>query len=156
MSRFSANSRNGGSLNNTSVTWLSTTERRSLRRPSPTQNGAVKETLIAEEMTTNVDTDLDSSKKLMPSLGNPALHIGFVHQEDVPGLTTFPVAMSSNSASTLGQQQPCSPEGALHQRPTKPVEWRVHLASVKVRFYALISLQLTTSDAEPNLSTNRV
>jgi hypothetical protein len=108
-------------------------------------------------MTTNVDTDLDSSKKLMPSLGNPALRIGFVHQEDVPGLiTTFPVAMSSNSASTLGQQQPCSPEGALHQRPTKPVEWRVHLASVKVRFYALISLQLTTSDAEPNLSTNRV
>jgi hypothetical protein len=96
----------------------------------------VKETLIPEEMTTNVDTELDSSKKMMPSLGNPALRIGFVHQEDV-GPTTFPAATSSNPTSTLGQQQPCSPDGALYQRPTKPVEWRVHLAHVKVRFSSL-------------------
>ena len=131
-SRFSANSRNGSSLNNTSGTWLSTAERRSLRRPSPTLNGAVKETLIPEEMTTNVDTELlDGSKKMMPSLGNPALRIGFVHQEDA-GLSAFPAATAASAASTLGQQQPCSPDGVLYHRPAKPVEWRVHLASVKV------------------------
>ncbi|XP_046440100.1 neurotensin receptor type 1-like [Daphnia pulex] len=134
--RFSANSRNGGSVNNTSGTWLSTAERRSLRRPSPTANGAVKETLIPEEMTTNVDTELldgGSSKKMMPALGNPALRIGFVHQEEV-GLSGFPVvSTASNVAGALvgQQQQPCSPDGVLYHRPAKPVEWRVHLASVK-------------------------
>lgn len=141
-SRFSANSRNGGSVNNTSGTWLSTAERRSLRRPSPTANGAVKETLIPEEMTTNVDTELldggSSSKKMMPALGNSALRIGFVHQEEV-GLSGFPVVASTASNNAAGalvgqQQQPCSPDGVLYHRPVKPVEWRVHLASVKVRF----------------------
>ncbi len=149
-SRFSANSRNGGSVNNTSGTWLSTAERRSLRRPSPTANGAVKETLIPEEMTTNVDStellDGGSSKKMMPALGNPALRIGFVHQEEVGLMSSFPVVATASSAAgaLVGQQQPqpCSPDGVLYHRPAKPVEWRVHLASVKVRFppYYIIAL----------------
>jgi hypothetical protein len=158
-SRFSAYSRNGGSVNNTSGTWLSTAERRSLRRPSPTANGAVnKETLIPEEMTTNVDsTELldggSSSKKMMPVLGNPALRIGFVHQEDVGLMSGFPVVATASSAAgaLVGQQQqqqPCSPEGGvLYHRPAKPVEWRVHLASVKVRFppYYIIALSIIKS-----------
>lgn len=133
MFRYSANSRNGGSLN-TSAIWLSTAERRSQRRPSPTQNGAVKETLIPEEKTTNVDAELDISKKVMPSPRNASLRIGFVIQDDA-ALNSIPVATSSNAANTVGRQHPqCSSDGGSHHRTPKPAEWRVHLAHVKVRF----------------------
>ncbi|XP_057374113.1 neuropeptides capa receptor-like [Daphnia carinata] len=130
-SRFSANSRNGGSLN-TSGIWLSTAERRSQRRASPApQNGAVKETLIAEEKTTNVDIELDDSMKMVPSLANAPLRIGFVMQDDAV-VNSIPATTPSNTAVAIGKQHPpCSSDVGLHHRTTKPAEWRVRLAHVK-------------------------
>lgn len=131
---------------NASVTWMNTTERRSLMRPSPPQNGStVKETLIPEEMTTNIDVELGGSRKTMPSLSNASLRIGFVHQED-SDQTAAPVIVSSGlapSPNSGGQQQMTgSPSGVLYHRSSKPTEWRIHLAHVKVRLikYFLISL----------------
>lgn len=134
-SRYSANSRNGGSLN-TSGIWLSTAERRSQRRASPSPlNGAVKETLLAEEKTTNVDIELDGSKKMVPSLGNAPLRIGFVVQDDAV-VSSIPVTTPSNPAPAVGKQHPpSSSDVGLHHRvigTAKPAEWRVRLAHVKV------------------------
>lgn len=133
-SRYSANSRNGSSLN-TSGIWLSTAERRSQRRASPSPlNGAVKETLLAEEKTTNVDIELDGSKKMVPSLGNAPLRIGFVVQDDAV-VSSIPVTTPSNPAPAVGKQHPpSSSDVGLHHRvigTAKPAEWRVRLAHVK-------------------------
>lgn len=138
--RFSGTSRNGSSMN-TSVTWLSTTERRSLMRPScPPQNGAVKEALIPDQMTTNVDDSI-TSKNPLQSIGNATLRIGFVHHSEDTNLINSPAVVSAglvapNVTAGLCQQQSSSSGGILYRnmehRHTKPIEWRINLANVKV------------------------
>lgn len=141
MNRFSGTSRNGSSRNGSNVTWLSTTERRSLMGQSPTQNGAIKETLIPDQMTTNVDDSI-TSKKPLQSIGNATLRIGFVHHSEDANLINSPAVVSAglvapSVTSGLCQQQSNTPSGILYRnsmehRHTKPIEWRINLANVKV------------------------
>lgn len=122
---------------NTSATWLSATERRSLMRPSPPQNGVAKESLIPAEMTTNIDDLSGGTLKSVPSIGNASLRIGFVHHEDSsPSTTPVVVCSGSTSSSTTVQLPQNSQNGIVYrnmeQRHVKPIEWRIHLAGVKV------------------------
>ena len=127
---------------NSSVNWMNPTERRSLMRPSLPLNGTVlKESFIPEEeVTTNLDAEVGgNSRKTMPSLSNTSLRIGFVHQEDAG--QTAPVVVTSGLVAphpAIGQQQATGLPSGIYHRTSKPTEWRIHIAHVKVRILQLL------------------
>lgn len=105
-------------------------------KPSPPQNGIVKESLIPEETTTNVDVEHGVSPKTMLSNGNATLRIGFVHQEETDTTAAPVVGLPLHPAGNFAQPHMSSPSnGAQYARHSKPVEWRLHLGHVKVRSF---------------------